>query len=162
MLHQEKIRNLIDRHLELEKKLASGNIDKKKFAEISKEYSDLNDIIKHAKEYLNYQKDKDDLQNIINDKGSDAEMREFATAELENIKTNYLINEKKIKLFLLPKDLADSKNAIIEIRAGTGGLEASLFASDLFKMYEKVSQKKNGLLKLFQYLKVRLEVSKKL
>ena len=142
MLHQEKIRNLIDRHLELEKKLASGNIDKKKFAEISKEYSDLNDIIKHAKEYLNYQKDKDDLQNIINDKNSDVEMREFATAELENIKTNYLINEKKIKLFLLPKDLADSKNAIIEIRAGTGGLEASLFASDLFKMYEKVSQKK--------------------
>ena len=56
MLHQEKIRNLIDRHLELEKKLASGNIDKKKFAEISKEYSDLNDIIKYAKEYLNYQK----------------------------------------------------------------------------------------------------------
>ena len=142
MLHQEKIRNLIDRHLELEKKLASGNIDKKKFAEISKEYSDLNDIIKHAKEYLNYQKDKDDLQNIINDKGSDAEMKEFATAELEKIKENYLINEKKIKLFLLPKDLADSKNAIIEIRAGTGGLEASLFASDLFKMYEKVSQKK--------------------
>tara|TARA_Y100000768_G_scaffold126094_1_gene93494 strand:+ start:296 stop:1366 length:1071 start_codon:yes stop_codon:yes gene_type:complete len=153
MLHQEKIRNLIDRHLELEKKLASGNIDKKKFAEISKEYSDLNDIIKHAKEYLNYQKDKDDLQNIINDKGSDAEMREFATAELENIKTNYLINEKKIKLFLLPKDLADSKNAIIEIRAGTGGLEASLFASDLFKMYEKVSQKKKWVIEIISISK---------
>ena len=142
MLHQEKIRNLIDRHLELEKKLSTGNIDKKKFAEISKEYSDLNDIIKYAKEYLNYQKEKDELQNIINDKGSDAEMIEFATAELENVKTNHLINENKIKLFLLPKDLADRKNAIIEIRAGTGGLEASLFASDLFKMYEKVSQKK--------------------
>ena len=142
MLHQEKIRNLIDRHLELEKKLSTGNIDKKKFAEISKEYSDLNDIIKYAKEYLNYQKEKDELQNIINEKGSDAEMIEFATAELENIKKNHLINENKIKLFLLPKDLADRKNAIIEIRAGTGGLEASLFASDLFKMYEKVSQKK--------------------
>ena len=95
MLHQEKIQNLIDRHLELEKKLSSGNIEKKKFAEISKEYSDLNDIIKYAKEYLNYSKDKDDLQNIINDKGSDAEMKEFATAELEKIKENYLINEKK-------------------------------------------------------------------
>ena len=55
---------------------------------------------------------------------------------------NYQINEKKLKLFLLPKDIADSKNAIIEIRAGTGGLEASLFASDLYKMYEKVSLKK--------------------
>ena len=95
MLHQEKVRNLIDRHLELEKKLSSGNIEKKKFAEISKEYSDLNDIIKYAKEYLNYTKDKDDLQNIINDNGSDSEMKEFATAELEKIKENYLINEKK-------------------------------------------------------------------
>ena len=69
-------------------------------------------------------------------------MKEFASNELENLKRNYQINEKRIKLFLLPKDQADSKNAIIEIRAGTGGLEASLFASDLFKMYEKVCQKK--------------------
>ena len=153
MLHQEKIRNLIDRHLELEKKLSTGNIDKKKFAEISKEYSDLNDIIKYAKEYLNYQKEKDELQNIINDKGSDAEMIEFATAELENVKTNHLINENKIKLFLLPKDLADRKNAIIEIRAGTGGLEASLFASDLFKMYEKVSQKKKWAIEIISISK---------
>ena len=142
MLPQEKIQNLIDRHLELEKQLSFGHIDKKKYAEISKEYADLNDIIKHAKEYLSYQKDTEDLHNIINDKNSDLEIREFANTELENLKNNYLKNEKKIKLFLLPKDLADSKNAIIEIRAGTGGLEASLFASELYKMYEKVSNKK--------------------
>ena len=142
MLPKEKVQNLIDRHLKLEKELSSGEVDKKKYAEISKEYSDLNDIIKHAKEYLSYKKDTEDLNNIINDKNSDSEMKEFANTELENIKRNYEINEKKIKLFLLPKDLADSKNAIIEIRAGTGGLEASLFASDLYKMYEKVCQKK--------------------
>ena len=142
MLPQEKVQNLIDRHLKLEKELSSGMIDKKKFAEISKEYSDLNDIIKQAKEYLSYQKDTEDLNNIINDKKSDTEMKEFATIELESLKKNYQINEKKLKLFLLPKDIADSKNAIIEIRAGTGGLEASLFASDLYKMYEKVSLKK--------------------
>ena len=143
MLPHEKIQGLIDRHIKLEKELSSGQIEKKKYAEISKEYSDLNDIIKHAKEYLSFQKDIEDLNNIINDKNSDTEMIEFANNELENLKNNYQINEKKIKLFLLPKDLADSKNAIIEIRAGTGGLEASLFASDLYKMYEKVSQKKN-------------------
>ena len=142
MLLQEKVQNLIDRHLKLEKELSSGKTEKKKFAEISKEYSDLNNIIKHAKEYLSFQKDTEDLNNIINDKNSDTEMREFASSELENLRKNYLINEKKIKLFLLPKDIADTKNAIIEIRAGTGGLEASLFASDLFKMYEKVSQKR--------------------
>ena len=143
MLPREKVQNLIDRHLELEKELSSGTVEKKKFAEISKEYSDLNDIINQAKEYLSYRKDLEELNNIINDKTSDDEMKDFAISELETLKSNHEINEKKIKLFLLPKDLADSKNAIIEIRAGTGGLEASLFASDLYKMYEKVSQKKN-------------------
>ena len=143
MLPLEKVQNLIDRHLKLEKDLSSGEIDKKKYAEISKEYSDLNEIIKQAKEYLSYEKDNEELKNIINDNNSDLEMKEFAISELENLKNNYQINEKKIKIYLLPKDQADSKNAIIEIRAGTGGLEASLFASDLYKMYEKVCQKKN-------------------
>ena len=143
MLPKEKVQNLIDRHNKLEKQLSSGEIEKKKYAEYSKEYSDLSEIVKQAKEYLSYQKDSNDLNNIINDENSDVEMKEFATNELENLKNNFLINEKKIKLFLLPKDIADSKNAIIEIRAGTGGLEASLFASDLYKMYEKICQKKN-------------------
>jgi len=143
MLPLEKVQNLIDRHLKLEKDLSSGDIDKKKYAEISKEYSDLNEIIKYAKEYLSYEKDAEELKNIINDNNSDLEMKEFAISELDNLKNNYQINEKKIKIYLLPKDQADSKNAIIEIRAGTGGLEASLFASDLYKMYDKVCQKKN-------------------
>ena len=153
MLPIDKVQNLIDKHIELEKKLSSGEVDKKKFAEISKEYSDLNEIIKYAKDYLSYQKDSDDLKNIINDKDSDSDMKEFATSELESLKTNNQINEKKIKLFLLPKDLADSKNAIIEIRAGTGGLEASLFASDLYKMYEKVSQKKRWVIEIISISK---------
>jgi peptide chain release factor 1 len=142
MLPEEKVKNLISRHLSLEKELSSGELDKDKYAEISKEYSDLNGIIKQAKEYLNFKKENDDLNNIIKDKNSDSEMIEFANIELVNLKKNYFKNEKIIKLFLLPKDQADGKNAIIEIRAGTGGLEASLFASDLFKMYEKVCQKK--------------------
>ncbi len=142
MLPLEKVKSLIERHIELELKLSSGEINKKKYAEISKEYSNLNEIIKQAKEYTNFQKEKEDLEFIINDKNSDIEMKEFANNELEKLKKNFITNEKKLKLFLLPKDIADSKNAIIEIRAGTGGLEASLFASDLFKMYEKVSQKK--------------------
>tara|TARA_Y100001935_G_C17260382_1_gene486038 strand:+ start:100 stop:1173 length:1074 start_codon:yes stop_codon:yes gene_type:complete len=143
MLPEEKVKNLINRHLRLEKELSSGQVDKDKYAEISKEYYDLNEIIKQAKEYLNFKKENDDLNNIIKDKNSDSEMIEFANIELVNLKQNYFKNEKIIKLFLLPKDQADGKNAIIEIRAGTGGLEASLFASDLFKMYEKICQKKN-------------------
>ena len=153
MLPQEKVKNLIDRHIKLEKELSSGEINKNKYAEISKEYSELSDIIKQAKEYLNFQKDIQDLNNIINDKSSDEDMREFANNEIENLKKKYLLNEKKLKLFLLPKDLADSKNAIIEIRAGTGGLEASLFASDLYKMYEKVSQKKKWTIEIISISK---------
>ena len=91
---------------------------------------------------IDFEKNKIDLDKIINDSNSDKDIKELALTELEELKKNNEINEKKIKLFLLPKDEADTKNAIIEIRAGTGGLEASLFASDLFKMYEKVSQKK--------------------
>ena len=72
----------------------------------------------------------------------------MAELELSDLKTEFEKNEKKLKLFLLPKDEADKKNAIIEIRAGTGGLEASLFASDLFKMYEKVSHKQKWIMEL--------------
>jgi len=153
MLPHKKIKNLIDRHDKLEKELSSGEIDKTKYAEISKEYSDLNEIIKYAKEYLSYEKDSQDLNNILNDESSDMEIKEIASIELETLKNNYLNNEKKIKLFLLPKDIADSKNAIIEIRAGTGGLEASLFASDLYKMYEKVCQKKKWNLEIISISK---------
>tara|TARA_B100000989_G_scaffold282683_1_gene247987 strand:- start:507 stop:1580 length:1074 start_codon:yes stop_codon:yes gene_type:complete len=153
MLPQEKVKNLIDKHIKLEKELSSGEVNKNKYAEISKEYSELSDIIKQAKEYLNFQKDIQDLNNIINDKSSDEDMKEFANNEIENLKKKYLLNEKKLKLFLLPKDLADSKNAIIEIRAGTGGLEASLFASDLYKMYEKVSQKKKWTIEIISISK---------
>ena len=72
----------------------------------------------------------------------------MAEIELKNLREEHKTIEKKLKLFLIPKDEADKKNAIIEIRAGTGGLEASLFAADLFKMYEKISNKKKWVLEL--------------
>ena len=80
-------------------------------------------------------------------------MIELAKIELNDLESKKDKNESKLKLFLLPKDEADTKNAIIEIRAGTGGLEASLFASDLFKMYEKLSQKKKWSLEIISISK---------
>ena len=148
MLPLAKVQGLISKHSQLEKDLSSGAIDKNSFAEKSKEYSDLNEIIKEAKEYSKFEKNKSELEILIADENSDKEMKDFAETELEELKKNNQINEKKIKIFLLPKDEADTKNAIIEIRAGTGGLEASLFAGDLFKMYEKVSHKKKWSLEL--------------
>ena len=142
MIPQKTIEELIKKHSNLESDLSSGKIDKKLFAEKSKEYADLNDIIDSAKKYISFDKDKSELEKIITEKNTDEELKKMAESELNNLNFNYKKIEKKLKLFLLPKDEADKKNAIIEIRAGTGGLEASLFASDLFKMYEKVSQKK--------------------
>ena len=145
MIPVDKVREIIKKHQSLEKELSSGAIEKKLFASKSKEYSELNAVICYAKEYLTFDKTKDDLKKIISDENNDKEMIELAKIELNELEARKDKNENKLKLFLLPKDEADTKNAIIEIRAGTGGLEASLFASDLFKMYEKVSQKKNGL-----------------
>ena len=153
MVPIKKVEDLIKKHSNLEKELSSGNVDKKLFAEKSKEYSDLNEIIKEAKDYISFEKNKNDLEKIINDSSSDKEIKEIAYIELQEIIKQHKINEKKIKLFLLPKDEADSKNAIIEIRAGTGGLEASLFASDLFKMYEKISHKKKWTLEIISISK---------
>ena len=153
MIPQKTVEELITKHLLLEKDLSSGSIDKKLFAEKSKEYSDLNEIIDDAKKYILFEKEKIELEKILDDKNSDSEILKMAETELRDLQIQHEKNEKKLKLFLLPKDEADKKNAIIEIRAGTGGLEASLFAGDLFKMYEKVSHKKKWSLELISISK---------
>ena len=148
MIPKKTIEELISKHSILEKELSSGEIDKKQFAEKSKEYSDLNEIIKNAHKYLSFETERKDLEKILNDETSDNELKKMAETDLHDLKSKYETNEKKLKVFLLPKDEADKKNAIIEIRAGTGGLEASLFAGDLFKMYEKISSKKKWFLEI--------------
>ena len=153
MIPEKTIEELITKHSVLEKDLSSGSIDKKSFAEKSKEYSDLNEIIEDAKKYLSFDKDKKELEKILKEDNNDTELKKMAESELNDLIKNNENNEKKLKLFLLPKDEADKKNAIIEIRAGTGGLEASLFAGDLFKMYEKLSNKKKWSLELISISK---------
>ena len=141
MIPAEKVKNIIDKYNSLEKELSSGEFDTKLFAKKSKEYSDLKNIIEIAQEYLNFEKSKIDLNNIINDKKNDNEIIDLAQKELQNAVSKRDTYEKKLKIFLLPKDRDDEKNAIVEIRAGTGGLEATLFAADLFRMYERYGQK---------------------
>ena len=153
MIPKKTIKELIDKHSNLEKDLSPGEIDKKLFAEKSKEYFDLNEIILDEKKYITFEQDKIEIQKILNEQNTDDELRKMAEIELDDLHQQYEKNEKKLKLFLLPKDDADKKNAIIEIRAGTGGLEASLFAGDLFKMYEKVSHKKKWSVELISISK---------
>ena len=153
MIPLEKVKNIIEKHSRLELDLSSTNIDKKKFVEMSKEYADLNDIIDDAKFYSSFDLEKKELEKIISDKASDKEMIDLANNELSDLLSKNERVKKKLIIFLLPKDEADKKNAILEIRAGTGGLEASLFAGDLFKMYEKICSNKKWILEIISISK---------
>ena len=151
MVPLDKVKNIITRHKALEKELSSGDIDPKLFAKKSKEYSSLENIITIAKNYLNFETEKTDLINLVEDKSNDKEIIDLAQKDLSQLIEKKKKYEDDLKLFLLPKDEDDNKNAIVEIRAGTGGLEASLFCADLFKMYEKVCSKKKMEIGNHQY-----------
>ena len=142
MIPVEKIKQIVKTYETLEKELASPNLEKKDFVKKSKEYSILGEVIKEAKSYINFEKEKEELEKITEDKKSDKEIIQLAKNELNQLSNKTEEYEKILKVFLLPKDEADVKNAILEIRAGTGGLEATLFVADLYKMYEKVCLKK--------------------
>ena len=116
------------------------------FAKKSKEYSNLGSIISTAKEYLNFENEKKDLEQILQDKNNDSEIIEMAKKDLNQMDVKKIEFENKLKIFLLPKDEDDDKNAIVEIRAGTGGLEASFFVQTYSKCTKK-SALKNGKLK---------------
>jgi peptide chain release factor 1 len=153
MIPLEKVKIIINKYEVLEKELASGNIDKKDFVKKSKEYSSIGEVINEAKAYINFQKEKEDLAKIIEEKNGDKEMISLAENELNELLKKKAYYEKILKVYLLPKDEADGKNAILEIRAGTGGLEATLFVADLYKMYEKVCALKKWALEIINISK---------
>ena len=139
MIPIDKVENIVSRFNELENILAKPDLKKDEFVSNSKEYSNLNEIINCAKDYLKVLEDLKSTKNILEDKSTDKEFYEMAEKELKDLKQQEEECVKRLKVFLLPKDEADEKNAIIEIRAGTGGMEAALFAADLFNMYQKVA-----------------------
>ena len=138
MIPLEQVKQIVNKYETLEKELASGDINKKDFANKSKGYSSIREVINQARSYLSFKKEQAELEKIIEDKKSDKDIIELAKNELIQLSKKREENEKILKVYLLPKDEADSKNAILEIRAGTGGLEATLFVADLYKMYERV------------------------
>ena len=153
MIPIEKVKDIISKHDALEKELSSGNVDSKLFAKKSKEYSSLGEVIDIARNYINFENEKRDLENIIIDKSNDQEIIDMAQNDLNDLVKKKEKYENNLKIFLLPKDDDDNKNAIVEIRAGTGGLEASLFCADLFKMYEKVCSKKKWQMEIINISK---------
>jgi peptide chain release factor 1 len=131
-----KLDTLLDRFHVLEAKLASGP-EGDVFVALSKEYAELEPIVARIKALREAEKALAGLDEMIADPATDAEMRELAEAEREEAKARVAELDRDMRLALLPRDAADEKSAILEIRAGTGGDEAAIFAGDLFRMYER-------------------------
>tara|TARA_B100001113_G_scaffold84878_1_gene67607 strand:- start:390 stop:1454 length:1065 start_codon:yes stop_codon:yes gene_type:complete len=140
---RDKLQTIIDKHSLLSEQLADPEIfnDQKKLTTTAKEHSALEDVVNVGKEYLAV------LQNIEDDKsildGDDAELKEIAQEELIELESRKDKLESDLKILLLPRDPNDDKNLILEIRAGTGGDEAALFAADLFRVYTRYAERKN-------------------
>ena len=139
----DKLKAIHERFLEVEQLISSPDAmnDMKLYVQLNKEYKDLTPIVKAYKEY------KDLIENIeeakeITSSSDDAEMKEMAKIELEENLPRKEGMDEEIKILLIPKDPEDSKNAVMEIRAGTGGDEASIFAGDLYKMYSAFASSK--------------------
>ena len=115
MIPKEKVEAIVSKHNSIEKELSSGNIDPKKYVEMSKEYAELGSILKSAAGYLKFDEEKQGLENIINDTKNDEEMRNLAKKELTELIKHKNINESKLKIFLLPKDLDDKKMPLLRL-----------------------------------------------
>lgn len=140
MSFDAKLDRLVTRHIEMRDLLASHDMaDLKDFAKLSKEYSDLTEIAEAISNIRLKQKEKLDLEEMLKDSGLDAEMKEMVQKDYDDILLKIPELEHGIKVLLLPKDMDDERNAILEIRAGTGGDEAGLFAANLFRMYQRYS-----------------------
>jgi peptide chain release factor 1 len=131
----DKLEKVIDRRRELGETLASGALDPKSFAKVSKEYSDLEPVVAAIETLRATQSELADLEALRAE--GDPEMRAMAEAEYFALKDKLPALERDVQAMLLPKDAADEKNAILEVRAGTGGEEGALFAAALFRMYQR-------------------------
>jgi peptide chain release factor 1 len=137
----EKLSRVVSRHEELGHLMSDpGSMAAQDFAKMSKEYSDLNSVVEAINSWRGVTAEVEDLEAMMADEDSDDEMRSLAEEEQRELTAKIPGLEHTIKILLLPKDEADEKNAILEIRAGTGGDEAALFAADLFRMYQRYSE----------------------
>ncbi|RHV32660.1 peptide chain release factor 1 [Coprococcus sp. OM04-5BH] len=138
----EKLEDLVDRIDTINNMLTDPDVvsDQNKFRKLMKEQSDLTPIVEKYKEYKDTKQTIDDSLQMLEEE-SDEELREMAKEELNDAKSRLEIIEGELKILLLPKDPNDSKNVVVEIRAGAGGDEAALFAYEVFRMYQKYVEK---------------------
>ena len=133
-----KLNQVVTRHAELQAALSAGTLDGQKFVAASKEYADLGPLVEAVNEWHKAERELKDAEAM----SADPDMKAMAEEEAEELRKRLPELERTVKRMLLPKDAADEKNAILEIRAGTGGDEAALFAADLFRMYQRYAAEK--------------------
>jgi peptide chain release factor 1 len=140
MLPDQKLDALVTRHAALERDLAAA-LPAESYVKLSREFAELAPAVEAVRSYRAAQRELDDLAALIADPATDPEMRAIAEAEKPDVEKRCAALEQKLRLALVPKDAMDERNVILEIRAGTGGDEASLFAGNLFRMYERYAAK---------------------
>ena len=138
-----KLESIEQKFIELEQQLSLPDIfsDQEKYKKISKAHSELTEIVTAFRQYKKVLAEIDENKELLKDK--DPEIRDLAAMELEGLKESKKELEERLKILLIPRDPLDEKNIILEIRAGTGGEEAALFAADLFRMYNRYAESRN-------------------
>jgi peptide chain release factor 1 len=140
MIPEAKLSRLVDRHAALEAQLASGSTGGGEYAKLSREHAELAPLVQTVEAYRTAQREQREAEALATDASADPELRDMAEQERATLKERIANIERELQLQLLPKDAADASSAIIEVRAGTGGDEAALFASDLLQMYQRYAQ----------------------
>ena len=140
MLPDQKLDALVIRHAALERDLAAA-LPAEIYVKLSREFAELAPVVEAVRSYRAVQRELDDLMSLIADPTTDPEMRSIAEAEKPQVEAQRVELERQLRLALVPKDAMDERNVILEIRAGTGGDEAALFAGNLFRMYERYAAK---------------------
>src|SRR6185503_17736754 len=139
MIPEAKLSRLVDRYAAIEAQLASGAAGSE-YAKLSKEHAELAPVVQTAEAYRATAREQRDAEALATDASADPELRDMAEQERATLKARIAELERELQLQLLPKDAADASSAIIEVRAGTGGDEAALFAGDLLQMYQRYAQ----------------------
>ena len=140
MIPRDRLKRIRVRHQELESLMAEGGGDRDDFTDMAREYAELSPVVEGIDRLSAMDAETADLQALIDDPDGDAEMRDLARDELDTLSKERPALERSLMLQLLPGDSADARSAILEVRAGTGGEEAALFAGELFRMYQRYAE----------------------
>jgi len=143
-----RIAQIEARRDELQAAMARGDLPSDQFVQLSKDYAEIEPVAAAAGEVRRLRDELEVLRGMADDEDGDAELRAMASEEVENIRTRLPLAERALALRLLPRDAADERSAMLEIRAGTGGDEAALFAGDLFRMYQRYSESRGWRVEL--------------